>query len=125
MNIMPGTFTDRDSQGRDMWESWTPVRNSWTDVGSPAVYGRFRVVGRQCFFQALVVPATSVATTAGTSSIDLPMKASGFAGDVSMFDTVTTLSDGTGGIDVANSRAFVPTHGASANNIAVSGWFEV
>lgn len=41
-----------------------------------------------------------------------------------MFDTTTTIADGVGGIDVGNSRAFVPARAASANNFAVAIWYE-
>jgi hypothetical protein len=121
----PQSFVAREGNGRDRWETWTPVRTGWTDVGTPTVAGRFRVVGRQCFFQVLVTPATSVATTAGTSYIGLPIGAEGYGGDVNMANTVTLAAVGSGMIDVTNSRCYVPTQGATGNPLAICGWYEV
>ena len=112
--------------GQDRWEtSWTPARTGWTDVGTPTVTGRFRIVGRKCEFQQRVVPGTTVATTAGTSYTNLPVAATGLAGSVTMFNATTNVAVGVGGIDVTNSRCYVPTQAASGNTFLISGWIEV
>ena len=117
------SFAYLDLIGQDKWISWSPVRTGWTDVGTPTVTGRFRVSGKQCFFQVKVVPSTSIATTAGTSYIALPIPAKGFGGDVTMFNATTNIAVGSGG--VTNSRAHVPTQAANGNTFVIAGWHEI
>ena len=119
------SFSYLDLIGQDKWIAWSPVRTGWTDVGTPTVTGKFRVVGKQCFFQVKVVPSTSIATTAGTSYIALPMPAKGFSGMVTMFNTTTNVSVGAGGVDVTNSRAHVPSQVASGNTFTLCGNYEI
>ena len=117
------SFSWRDLLDQDKWETWT-VTYSFATATSLTVSGRFRVVGRQCFFQVKST-GTSLATTAGTSYINLPIATAGYGGEVIMFNATTNIAVGSGGIDVANSRAHIPTQGASANDFVFTGWFEV
>ena len=107
------------------WVAFTPTRTGWTDVGTPTVTGRYRLVGPQCFFQVKVVPGTTVATAAGTSYVALPVTAAGLCGDGSMSNLTTLVSIGECVIDVANSRAYVPAQLATANTLVISGSYEV
>jgi hypothetical protein len=122
--IDPACFSFRDLIGQDMWTAWSPSRTGWTDVGTPVVTGRFRVVGRQCFFQVKVTPGTTCATTAGTSYVALPLTAKGLAGDGSMSLDPNVYVGGCT-IDITNSRCYVPTQAAVANTFIIGGWFEV
>lgn len=123
----------RDIIGQDRWETtWAPVRTGWTDVGTPAVTGRFRTVGKLCQFQVRVIPGTTIATTAGTSYIGLPILAtmgtalpSGIAGEGSMSNDTTHIWVGGCDIDLVNSRCYVPTQGASGNTFKVFGQYEI
>lgn len=119
------SFAYRDLSGQDRWTEWTPVRTGWTDVGTPTVTGRFRVVGRQCFIQVKIVPGTTVATVAGTAYIALPIAAQGLAGDASMMNITTLVAVGVCAVDVANSRLYVPTQAATGNTLTVAGWHEI
>lgn len=118
-------FAYKDLEGIDRWDSWTPTRTGWTDVGTPTVTALYRVVGRQCFFQIKVVPGTTVATTAGTSYVGLPIAAAGIGGDGSMQNQTTNIAVGACSFDVTNSRVYVPTQGASGNTFAIAGWYQV
>lgn len=117
------SFSFRDRLGQDRWESWTPVY-SFATATSLTVSGRFKIVGRQCFFQVKST-GTSLATTAGTSYIDLPIAAKGFGGCGVMSNDTTNVSVGTGHIDITNSRFYPPTQGASGNDFIFVGWYEV
>ena len=119
------SFAFKDLKGWDNWESWTPVRVGWTDIGTPTVNGRFHVIGRQCFFQVEVIPGTTVATTAGTSYVELPIAAEGFGGDANMVDRTTLISVGACAFDVANSRVYVPSQVATGDTLVVAGWYEI
>ena len=109
------------------WTSFTPSRTGWTDVGTPTVTGRYLQAGNLCFFQVKIVPATTTATTAGTSYIALPLTAgaSGMGGDGSMENITTLIAVGACAFDVTNSRVYVPTQAATGNSLSVAGWFEV
>jgi hypothetical protein len=119
----PG-FAYRDLLGLDRWYSWKPVRTSWTDVGTPTVTGYFHIVGKQVFFQIKVVPSTSVATTAGTSYVSLPIQAKGF-GEGSMQNRTTNIVIGSCVIDETNSRVYVPSLAASGNTVNIAGWYQI
>ena len=107
------------------WTPFTAVRTGWTDVGAPTVTARYCRSGGVGYLQVKVVPATTVATVAGTSYIALPLTAAGLAGDGIMVDLSTLVSIGNCVIDVANSRIYVPAQVATADTLLVSGWFEV
>lgn len=118
-----GGFTALDAVGTDKWVPWT-VTYSFATATSLIVVGRYHVVGRQCFFQ-VKSSGTSLATTAGTSYIALPIPAKGYGGSGMMSNDTTNISVGTGHIDVTNSRFYPPTQGASGNDFIFSGWYEI
>ena len=109
------------------WASWTPTRTSWTDVGSPTVTARYTQNGKLVFFQIKVVPGTTVATTAGTSYVSLPVAAgaSALAGEASMMNITTLVAVGTCAMDMANSRCYVPSQLATGNTLTIFGAYEV
>jgi hypothetical protein len=118
------SFAYRDLLSQDRWESFT-VSASLTVVGTPTYSGRFRVVGRQCFFQVSAVSTTSIATTAGTSYFALPMTANGIGGVATMTNDTTNIAVGVCHVDVSTSRVYPPTQVASGNTFVVAGWYEV
>lgn len=120
------SFSFRDLIGQDRWSTWTPVV-SMTIVGSPTYSGRFRVVGRVCEFQVKFSCSggNTVACTAGTSYIALPIPAKGYGGPVIAFDTSAKTAHGAGGIDVTNSRAYPAGWVASTVDVVVTGQYEV
>ena len=122
--VAPETFTAKDAGGQDKWESFSPVV-SLTVVGTPTYVGRKKVVGRICYFQISLVATTSIATTAGTSTIDLPAAAQGLGGVATMTNNTTNISVGTCHVDVATSKIYPPAQVASANTFLVAGWFEI
>jgi hypothetical protein len=120
------SFAYADLTGGDKWDnSWAPTRTGWTDVGTPTVSGRFKIVGKQAFFQVKVVPATSIATTAGASYIPLPKAAKGLSGMATMSNSTTNIAVGLCHIDVANSRCYVPSQAASGNVFNLCGAYEI
>ena len=120
-----GGFSWRDLIGQDKWDTFTPVFGSLTVVGATSYSGRFRIVGRQCFFQVKFSAATSVASTAGTDYLTLPVTAKGLTGTATMTNDTTNIAVGTCHIDVATSRCYLPTQTASANVFNLAGWCEV
>ena len=123
LQLAKQSFSYRDIIGQDKWETWI-VSYSFATATSLTVSGRFRVVGRQCFFQVKST-GTSIATTAGTSYIDLPIAASGYGGVGTMTNDTTNVAVGVGHIDVATSRFYPPAQLASGNDFIFAGWFEV
>jgi hypothetical protein len=107
------------------WSSFTATRTGWTDVGAPTVTALQCQIERVCYFQVQIVPATTVATVAGTSYISLPLTAAGIGGVATMTNSTTLVAAGTGVIDVANSRVYVPAQVATGNTLTVSGWYNV
>ena len=118
------SFSWRDLLGIDRWESFT-VAVSLVVVGTPTYTGRYRIVGRQCFFQVTLVATTSIASTAGTHYVTLPVTAGGLGGVATMTDGTTNIAVGVCHVDVATSRAYLPTLVASANTFNVCGSYEI
>ena len=107
-------------------DTWTPTRTGWTDVGSPTVTARYCMVGKLCFFQVKVVPATSIALVLGTSYISIPItpNAGAIAGMAEMSNLTTLAPIGACVIDIANGRCYVPTLGVTANTVLIAGIYE-
>ncbi len=118
------SFTWKDIQGQDAWIPFTPTFTSLTLVGAPTYTGRFHVVGKQCFFQVTLLAATSIASTAGTTYMTLPVTARGIAGSATMSNLTTNVAVGVGVIDATNGRCYPPAQTASGNTFSLCGWFE-
>lgn len=117
-------FAHRDLVGLDRWEPFT-VSTNLVAVGTPTYVGRYRVVGKQCFFQASLVAATSIATTTSVHYLSLPIGAKGLGGDAAMTNTSTNVVVGGVAINVAQSRGYLPSQVPSAATFAVAGWYEI
>lgn len=119
-------FSWRDLLGIDRWDSFQ-VSASLTVVGTPTYVGRFRFVGKQCFFQISIVSSTSIASTAGTHYVSLPTVAKGLGGQATMTNATTKISVGDCHIDTSQTpgRAYLPAQAASGNTFIVAGWFEI
>lgn len=119
------SFAFRDIVGQDRWESFTPTFTSLTVVGDTTYSGRYRLVGRSCFFQVQFSAATSVESTAGTTYLTLPVASKGLAGESTMTNKTTNVAVGVGVIDVTNSRCYPPSQTASGNTFLLAGWYEI
>lgn len=117
-------FAYRDLLGQDRWETFTPTFTSLTVVGATSYTGRYRAVGRMVYFQVQLSAATSIASTAGTTYMTLPVTAAGIAGCAVMSNETTDIAVGNCHIDPTNSRCYLPTQGASGHVYKVAGWYE-
>ena len=122
--IDESSFAYRDLLDQDVWDKFTPT-GVLTVVGDTSYSGRFRIVGKQCFFQIKFSAGTSVATTAGTSYFTLPVQAIGLAGMAVMSNDTTNIAVGVCHVDTSTSRVYLPTQTASANTFNCAGWCEV
>lgn len=123
-HIAEQSFAFLDLTGQDKWNTDWTVSYSFATATSLTVVGRYKVVGRMCFAQVKST-GTSLATTAGASSITLPITANGFGGSGTMQNLTTNVAVGVGVIDVTNSKFMPPTQGASANDFGFSFWWEI
>lgn len=119
------SFSYNDVQGKDRWYPWTVVFGSLTVVGATSYTGRYKLVGKQCFFQVQFSAATSIASVAGTDYLTLPFTAMGLAGMAVMTNDTTNVAVGLCHIDVATSRCYLPAQVASGNVFNLCGSFEV
>ncbi len=117
-------FAYRDLIGQDKWTAWTVVFGALTVVGAPTYVGRYRIVGKQCFFQVKFSAATSIASSAGVDYLNLPFTAMGLAGIATMTDDTGNVAVGLCHIDVATSRCYLPAQVASGHIFNLAGWFE-
>lgn len=119
------SFAYRDLLSVDRWEVFTPSFGSLTVVGALAATGRFRIIGRKVEFQVQFSAATSIASSAGTDYMSLPIEAGGTSGMASMTNDTTNIAVGACHIDVATSRCYLPSQGASGNTFHLAGWYEI
>lgn len=121
------SFAWRDLQGQDAWVEFTPTFGSLTVVGATSYTGRRRIVGKSCQFQVKASAATSIASTAGTDYLTLPVTANAgsLAGMAVMTNDTTNIAVGVCHIDAATSRCYLPTQIASGNTFNIAGWYEV
>lgn len=124
LQIDQKSFALRDLLGIDRWDTFI-VSASLTVVGTPTYVGRYRIVGKQCFFQISAVSSTSIASTAGTHYFSLPIPAKGLAGVATMTDDTTNIAVGVCHIDVATSRCYVPSQVASGDTFKIAGSYEI
>jgi hypothetical protein len=119
------SFASLDLVGQDAWTVFTPSFTSLTLVGAPTYTGRFHIVGKQCWFQVNLLAATSIASTAGTTYMTLPINAHGLGGQATLTNLTTNVAVGVGVIDAVNGRCYPPSQTASGNTFSLCGWFEV
>jgi hypothetical protein len=124
-NLNQNSFSYRDLMGQDTWTSFTPTFTSLTVVGATNYSGRYRIVGKRCEFQVKFSAATSIASTAGTTYLALPVTAKGLAGSAVMSNDTSKQAVGTCHIDATNSRAYLPAQAASGNVFTIAGWHEI
>jgi hypothetical protein len=118
-------FSARDLRGMDRWESFS-VSATITLVGSLTSEGRYRIVGRCCQYQISLIGSTSIATTAGTSYINLPITpAVGISGVAVMTNNTTNIAVGLCHVDVATGRCYLPSQVASGDLFNIVGWYEI
>jgi hypothetical protein len=122
--IQKESFAYKDLLGQDKWESFTLTFTSLTVVGATTYSGRFRRIGQGIEFQAQFSAATSVASTAGTTYLLLPVAALGVAGAAIMTDRTSNVAVGSCVIDVTNSRCYLPAQVASADVFNIYGSYE-
>jgi type II secretory pathway pseudopilin PulG len=119
------SFAYRDLLSTDRWESFTPVFGALTVVGATSYTGRYRIVGRQCQFQVQFSAATSIASTAGTDYLTLPITAAGLSGIAVMTNDTTNIAVGVCHIDTGTSRCYLPTQAASGSVFTICGSYEI
>lgn len=123
LDIDEKSFALRDLLDLDRWDSFTVSTNVST-VGTPLFVGRYRLVGRECQFQAQLSAGTSIATTTGVHYFQLPTTARGLAGEAVMTNTSTNAGSACG-LNVSTSRCYLPTQTPTAGVLAVAGRYEV
>jgi hypothetical protein len=124
-NVDERSFAYRDITSQDRWDSFTPSFGSLTVIGATSYTGRYRIIGKKFEFQVQFSAATSIASTAGTDYLTLPVTAKGLSGMAVMTNDTTNIAVGVCHIDVATSRCYLPTQGASGNTFTLAGWYEI
>lgn len=119
------SFAYRDLLGQDRWVSFDPAFGSLTVVGATSYSGRLRIVGRSVQFQVQFSAATSIASTAGTDYLTLPIAAQGLAGIATMTNNTSNIAVGVCHVDTATSRCYLPTQAASADVFTLCGSYEI
>ena len=133
MNAFDDVEIDRESfaflnaQGKDSWQTFDPVFGALTIVGTPAYFGRLRFEGRKCVGQVRFSAGTSIASSAGTDYLTLPITAASasLSGMGVMTNDSTNVTVGTCHIDTATSRCYTPSQVASASVFTLFGQYEV
>lgn len=124
-NLDKTSFAYLDITAQDQWKTWTVAFGSLTVIGTPDYTGRYHVEGKVLRFQVRFSASTSIASTAGTDYLTLPIAAKGLSGMGVMTNATTNIAVGVCHIDSTNSRCYLPTQGASGNTFMLAGWYEI
>ena len=116
------SFSYRDILGRDVWTKFDPSFSGLTTVGTLAALGRLRITGRKTEFQVAVQATTSIASTAGTTYLVLPIPQVGYYGMATMTNATTNIAVGV--CSVTNGACYLPAQLASGNLFGIAGWCE-
>ena len=127
-------FAYRDLRGLDRWvmqgyggtgePTFASLFPVLTTVGTPTATVRTRIVGRSVDCQVVFSSTTSIASTAGTDYLQLPLEKRDTAGAIVpvgmtgmgvMTNDTTNIAVGLCHLDVATSRLYLPTQAASAS----------
>lgn len=119
------SFAFLDITSQDGWKTFTPTFGSLTVVGAESYTGRYHVEGKALRFQVRFSAATSIASSAGTDYLNLPIASKGLGGMATMTNASTNIAVGVGHIDALNARCYLPTQGASADVFILAGWYEI
>ena len=137
-------FAYRDLMGQDKWESanyggtgeptFASLFGSLTTVGTPVAKLRIRLMGKSVEGQVQFSAGTSIASTAGTDYMNLPIVRkdsagavipTGLAGFGVMTNDTTNIAVGLCHLDVTTSRLYLPTQVASANTFTLYFTYEI
>lgn len=119
------SFAFLDITSQDNWKTFTPVFGSLTVVGATNYTGRYHVEGRALRFQVRFSAATSIASSAGTDYLNLPIASKGLGGVATMTNSSSNVAVGVAHIDALNGRCYLPSQGASGDVFILSGWYEI
>ena len=119
------SFAFLDITSQDGWKTWTVAFGSLTVIGATNYTGRYHTEGKVIRFQVRFSAATSIASTAGTDYLTLPIASKGLGGMAVMTNATTNIAVGVCHIDATNGRCYLPTQGASGNTFNLSGWYEI
>lgn len=104
-------------------ETWTPTFTNLTSVGTPTITGTYYKIGQfLVYFRVTVSPSTSTSATAGSTYINnFPLN---FAGDGACLAVSGLLGGGSGMIDRATNRIYVPSWSAVTVPLTIVGFAE-
>jgi hypothetical protein len=119
------SFAYLDITGQDNWKAFTPVFGSLTVVGATNYLGRYHVEGKAFRFQVRFSAATSIASTAGTDYLTLPIASKGYGGMAVMTNASTNIAVGVAHIDAVNARCYLPSQAVSGDTFILAGWYEI
>jgi hypothetical protein len=120
------SFAYLDITSQDAWKgTWTVIFGSLTVVGATNYVGRYHVEGKVIRFQVRFSAATSIASSAGTDYLNLPIASKGLGGMATMTNASTNVAVGVGHIDATNARCYLPSQAVSGDTFILAGWYEI
>ena len=122
-NIDETSFAYRDLTSQDLWNKFDPTFGSLTVSGTPSYFGRYRIVGKKLEFQVQFSASTSIASSAGTDYMNLPIGRLGLAGMAVMTNSTTNIAVGV--CHITSTRCYLPSQVASGNVFNIAGWYEI
>ena len=119
-----GGFAWRDLLGQDKWIAFDPAFGSLTVIGATTYSGMLRIVGRSVSFNVSFSAATSIASTAGTDYLTLPITGVGGASGMAIMTNANT-NIAVGSCHIEPGKCFLPTQAASGNTFRLSGQYQI
>ena len=102
--------------------TWTPTVANMTVVGVATYSGHYTKIGNRVFFEAMIIPGTSTASTAGSTTITLPSTPGAVAAGACADAAIASLGNG---VIYTDGKFYPPTWAVNTNRIYISGVYRV
>jgi hypothetical protein len=122
---IPESFTYQDSIGQAVWQSYTVSAVNFRFNGAPTVAGQYMVIGRTCFAQITVDPATGL-TTYASSYVNLPISSYGIAGMATRsFDNAAATTQDVAKVILSTARVHFNELGPIGSKMQVFAIYQI
>ena len=102
--------------------TWTPTVANMTEVGAATYSGGYTQIGDMVFFEIMIIPGTSTAATAGSTTITLPSTPGAVAVGSCADAAIVSLGNG---VIYTDGKFYPPTWAANTNRVYISGSYRV
>jgi len=118
----PVMSTDANTLDEYKESTWTPTVANMTEVDAATYSGSYTKIGNRVSFEIMIIPGTSTASTAGSTTITLPSTPGAVAVGSCADAAIVSLGNG---VIYTDGKFYPPTWAANTNRVYISGSYRV